>query len=497
MASSEAEELADLLTEARARTMILIGGLTDEQLMGPRLEIVNPFRWEAGHVAWFHEYFALRKLDPDFAPLIADSDDLYDSSTVAHETRWLMPLPDRAGTYAYMARVHAAMLARLEREPLNDRARYLFRLALLHEDMHGESFASMRQTLGYPTPKIAGPAPHDADAGLHPGDAAVPGGIFRLGRERGGEGRQDKRPGADNAAGSLGLGACAPCEPFVFDNEKWAHDISIEPFHIARAPVTNAEFRAFVEDNSYLRRELWSEDGWAWRTLAIAEHPVYWLRDGSDRALGARKPAGGWRVRVFDRETELRPHHPVMCVNWHEAEAYCRWAKRRLPTEAEWEAAAAGERPAPMIGPPFRAAGEADAAGRLARRKRKYPWGDAAPDLPSPAEAGFAKAGQARANLDGHALGPVDVAACASGDSAFGCRQMIGNVWEWTASDFLPYPGFAPDDYADYSEPWFGTRKVLRGGAWATRGRLITPTYRNFFAPERRDVFAGFRTCAP
>ena len=433
MTGSEAEELADLLTEARARTMALIGGLSDEQLMGPRLDIVNPFRWEAGHVAWFHEYFALRKLDPDFAPLIPDSDGLYNSSTVAHETRWLLPLPDRNGTHAYMARVHAAMLARLAREPLNARARYLFRLTLLHEDMHGESFTYMRQTLGYPAPAVAGAPPTDSDAGPHPGDAAVPGGIFRLGSE--------------------------PNTPFVFDNEKWAHEITLAPFRIKRAPVTNAEFGAFVEDNGYLRRELWSEAGWAWRTLAIAEHPVYWTPDGKR----------GWRVRVFDRETELRPHHPVIHVNWHEAEAYCRWAKRRLPTEAEWEAAAAGE---------------ADAAGGTARRKRKYPWGDAPPE-------------PARANLDGHALGPVDVAACAPGDSAFGCRQMIGNVWEWTASDFRPYPGFAPDDYTDYSEPWFGTRKVLRGGAWATRARLITCTYRNFFEPERRDVFAGFRTCAP
>ena len=433
MAGSEAEALDKELTEAHARTLALIGGLSDEQLMGPRLEIVNPFRWEAGHVAWFHEYFALRKLDPDFAPLIPDSDGLYNSSTVAHESRWLLPLPDRNGTLAYMARVRDALRARLAREPLSDRARYLFRLTLLHEDMHGEAFTYMRQTLGYAAPKIEGPAPADPDSGPYPGDADIPGGTFRLGGES--------------------------SDPFVFDNEKWAHEVTLAPFRIARAPVTNAEFRAFVEDGGYRRSELWSTDGWVWRTVEIAEHPVYWRRDGQRN----------WRVRTFDRDAELHPHRPVMHVNWYEADAYCRWARRRLPTEAEWEAAASGE---------------PDAGGRLSLRKRKYPWGDTAPD-------------SIRANLDGHALGPIDVAACAPGDSAFGCRQMIGNVWEWTASDFLPYPGFTPDDYADYSEPWFGTRKVLRGGAWTTRGRLITSTYRNFFTPERRDVFAGFRTSAP
>jgi iron(II)-dependent oxidoreductase len=431
MAGAETAKLADLLAEAHARTRALIDRLSDVQLMGPRLDIVNPFRWEAGHVAWFHEYFALRGLDPAHRAAVAGADELYNSSTVPHETRWLLPLPDRDGTLAYMARVLDAMRARLAKGPLDDRVRYLFRLTLMHEDMHGEAFTYMRQTLAYPAPVIGGPASEDANAGPLPGDVAVPGGVFRLGSER--------------------------SEPFVFDNEKWAHEVRIEPFRIARAPVTNTEFAAFVADGGYRRRELWSENGWAWRTLAIAEHPVYWIRDGR-----------AWRVRAFDHETELRPHRPVCHVNWHEAEAYCRWADRRLPTEAEWEAAAAGTA----------------AGGALAPGKRKYPWGDAPPD-------------PARANLDGHALGPVDVAACPAGDSAFGCRQMLGNVWEWTASDFNPYPGFSPDDYADYSQPWFGgAHKVLRGGAWATRGRLANCTYRNFFIPGRRDVFAGFRTCA-
>ncbi|MBM3950276.1 MAG: ergothioneine biosynthesis protein EgtB [Rhodospirillales bacterium] len=430
MADAEAEKLAGLLAEAHARTLALIDGLSDVQLMGPRLDIVNPFRWEAGHIAWFHEYFALRGLDPAHRPAIAGADALYNSSTVPHDARWILPLPDRNGTVAYMTSVLDAMRARLAQGPLDDRVRYLFRLTLMHEDMHGEAFTYMRQTLAYPAPAIAGKAPENAEAGPHPGDVAVPGGIFRLGSE--------------------------PGTPFVFDNEKWAHEVRIEPFRIARAPVTNAEFQAFVADNGYQRRELWSEDGWAWRTLAIAEHPIYWIRDGD-----------GWRVRTFDREAELRPHRPVYHVNWHEAEAYCRWANRRLPTEAEWEAAAAGT----------------PVGGTLAPGKRKYPWGEAGPD-------------PARANLDGYALGPVDVAACPAGDSAFGCRQMIGNVWEWTASDFEPYPGFSPDIYADYSQPWFGgTHKVLRGGAWATPGRLANCAYRNFFVPERRDVFAGFRTC--
>jgi iron(II)-dependent oxidoreductase len=129
-----------------------------------------------------------------------------------------------------------------------------------------------------------------------------------------------------------------------------------------------------------------------------------------------------------------------------------------LPTEAEWEVVAA-------------------ASGR------RYPWGEEPPD-------------PLRANLDGRASGPVEVSAFAAGDSAFGCRQMLGNVWEWTASDFLPYPDFVVDPYKEYSVPWFGTHKVLRGGSWITRGRLIRNTWRNFYQPQRRDMYAGFRTCA-
>jgi iron(II)-dependent oxidoreductase len=165
----------------------------------------------------------------------------------------------------------------------------------------------------------------------------------------------------------------------------------------------------------------------------------------------------------------LRDHLPVIHVNWFEAEAYCNWTGRRLPTEAEWEMAAAAEQVEPDKS--------------LTESKRTFPWGY---DPPTPEHA----------NLDWRQSYCVEVDAFAAGDSFFGCRQMIGNVWEWTASDFLAYPGFVLDPYKEYSEPWFGTHKVLRGGCWTTRSRLIRNTWRNFYMPDRRDVWAGFRTCA-
>ena len=160
----------------------------------------------------------------------------------------------------------------------------------------------------------------------------------------------------------------------------------------------------------------------------------------------------------------------MLHVNWYEAEAYCRWANRRLPTELEWEVAASASRQS-----------EGDI---LSAEKRRFPWGA---DIPSPE----------RANLEWQSMGAIDVHALPAGESAFGCRQMMGNVWEWTADDFLPYPGFVADPYKEYSQPWFGDRKALRGGCWVTRARMLRNTWRNFYQPDRRDVWCGFRTCAP
>jgi iron(II)-dependent oxidoreductase len=405
----------------------LIADLSDEQLLGPRLSIVNPLLWEIGHVAWFQEKWVLRHANGR-PPLRPDADALYDSAAVAHDTRWDLPLPPRAETLRYLAGVEEQVLGRLAAGPSAGEV-YFTLLSVFHEDMHAEAFTYTRQTLAYPAPDLpAGPAAGTAGGdAAWPGDVSVPGGTFRLGAE----------PGAG----------------FVFDNEKWAHPVELRPVAIARAPVTQAEFADFVDDGGYRRQDLWGTEGWAWRQEAGAEQPVYW-----------RRGAGGWQRRDFDRWQPLEPHRPVVHVNWYEAEAYCRWAGRRLPTEAEWEAAAS--RP--------------NGAGP----KLPYPWGAGEP-------------APERANLDGRALGCVGAAAHPAGDSPWGCRQLIGNVWEWTADPFLPYPGFVPDPYKEYSAPWFGDHKVLRGGCWATRARLLRNTWRNFYRPQRRDVFAGFRTCAP
>lgn len=422
-------QLTSELRETRARTLRLTEGLTADQLMGPKLDIVNPMLWEIGHVGWFHEFWTLRQTHGE-PPRIDRADNLWDSSTVAHDTRWELALPDRDGTCAYLADVLARQCDHLCGSSFPDHGRYFYELAIRHEDMHVEALTYMRQTLAYPAPTDL--ASRAAPTGSLAGDVEVPGGTWLLG--------------------------ATDHEGFVFDNEKWAHPVELNPFRIARAPVTNREFAAFVEEGGYRRREFWSTAGWRWREQTGAERPVYWQA----------KVDGMWIWRRYNRTEAVARDAPVVFVNWYEAEAWCRFAKRRLPSEAEWEAAALGE---PTAG-----------GRRLAAGKRRWPWGSA---TPTPRHA----------NLDSAFAVPLDVAACADGDSAFGCRQMAGNVWEWTASDFVPFPGFVPDPYRDYSQPWFGTRKVLRGGSWATSARLARATYRNFFTPDRNDVFAGFRTC--
>jgi iron(II)-dependent oxidoreductase len=288
--------------------------------------------------------------------------------------------------------------------------------------MHAEAFHYMRQTLRYPEPALERHASIDIVGAPADGDAAVSGGVFRLGAE--------------------------PGTGFVFDNEKWAHEVEVPPFQISRRPVINEEFAQFAREGGYERREFWSDDGWKWKERSLANSPRYWA-----------KQDGLWLERRFDRLQPLVPDLPVMHVNWHEAQAYCRYAKRRLPAEAEWELAAC----------------------HLGKVKPRFPWGDALPDA-------------TRANLD--TGGRMPAGALPDSDSETGCRQMIGNVWEWTESVFQPYPGFVCDPYQDYSSPWFGTHRVLRGGSFATTARLIRNTWRNFFTPERNDIFAGFRTCA-
>ena len=357
------DTLSSDLVASRDHFAHITAGLAGERLLGPQLAIVNPPLWEIGHVGWFQEHWCLRD-GRHGEKLLPNADALYDSSNVPHDTRWHLPLPSIAETRSYLARVLERTLERLAREPDNERLRYFVRLSTLHEDMHAEALHYTHQTLGYPNPQFgdgartnSGSVP-EFKSGTEP-DLFFDGGRFRLGAERG-----EQR--------------------FVFDNEKWAHDVDVQPFSISPRAVSNAQYQAYVD--------------------AGGRAPRYW-----------KKLDGAWRERRFDHWRALDPRAPVRHVSWNEAQDYCRWAKRRLPTEAEWQIASSA-----------------------------MEW---------------------------------------------------GRVWEWTADTFAPFPGFSADPYADYSQPWFHTHKVLKGASFATPRRLVHAAFRNFYVPERADIFAGFRTC--
>ena len=343
------------LVASREHCLRVTAGLDGERLLGPKLAIVNPPLWEIGHVGWFKEHWCLRwRGDGTLADsILPGADALYDSSNVAHDTRWDLPLPTLAATCAYLASVLERVLERIRREPENESLRYFVRLCTLHEDMHSEAFHYTHQTLEYEEPVFS------EEMVFETKDIEIKGGSIRLGSERDGK-------------------------SFVFDNEKWAHDVEVAPFCIASAPVTNAQYLEFVE--------------------AGGKAPRYW-----------KKVGGTWMERRFSEWVALKGEAPVRHVDWNEAQAWCRWAKRRLPTEAEWQFS-----------------------------NEKLSW---------------------------------------------------GAVWEWTSGTFDPFPGFSADPYADYSQPWFGTHKVLKGASFATPRRLVRPAFRNFYLPGRGDVFAGFRTC--
>ena len=322
------------LIDARARATRATSDLEGERLLGPKLRIVNPPLWEIGHVAWFQEHWCLRwRADGSLGEsILPGADALYDSSAVAHDTRWDLPLPDLKATRAYGESVLDRVRERLAREPESAFLQYFVRLATFHEDMHAEAFHYSRQTLGYSEPVLE----VSLTKIIEEEDLQISGGTFLLGAK--------------------------PGDGFVFDNEKWAHEVEIAAFRIARVVVTNAQYLSFVD--------------------AGGKAPRYW-----------REEDGHWLQRRFDRWLPLAVDEPVRHVSWDEAKAYCVWAKRRLPTEAEWE--------------------------------------------------------------------------CASSSLAY------GQVWEWTASTFAPYPGFVVDPYKEYSQPWFDTHKVLRGASFSTPARLI------------------------
>jgi iron(II)-dependent oxidoreductase len=425
---------ARLLGDARARTAELVAPLDDDALTRQWSSLMSPIVWDLGHIANFEEQWIRRAHLADRRRDDADRtrDHLYDAVAHARAARAHLPLLDRAGTEAYLADVRTQTLREIGRSGFSAgeallRDAFVHAMLAQHEAQHTETILQTIQiaSVDYePARRETAPA---ARTRLDESwQAFIPAGRFIMGTD-------DRM--------------------LAYDNERPAHEVDLPAFRIDLAPVTNRAYLRFVDDGGYRRSELWDAEGRSWLATARAEHPAGWLR-GRD---------GAWLERAFGRVQPLLLDQAVVHVCWHEARAFARWAGKRLPTEAEWEKAAAWD---------------------LERRvPRRYPWGDAAPSAE-------------HANLDQRCFAPAAVGAYPKGTSYFGCHQMLGCVWEWTATDFAPYPGFEAFPYPEYSAIHFGRGyKVLRGGSWATQAIVARNTFRNWDLPERRQIFAGFR-CA-
>lgn len=424
------EEIAARLQQTRARTFELIAPLSDEDLHRQHDPLMSPIIWDLGHIAHFEELWLVRNLDGPMQ--FGEMPGTYNPFEHPRKVRGTLQLPSLAECREIMDEIRDRVLRRLAESDLTNagenallRDGYVYNMVLQHEQQHNETILQtlqLKQGMPYRAPrKYFPPAPRAAAAARRGGMVRFPGGRVVIGTQ-------------DRSA--------------AYDNERPAHERDIAPFSIDIFPVTNAEYLEFMRAGGYTTRALWSDAGWTWLEDARADSPKYWMRDGDD-----------WCVRSMDRVESVRPDVPVSHVCYHEAEAFARFAGKRLPTEFEWEAAAR--------------------------------WNPATKSVTEPAAPT-----PATANVDQLAFGTAPVGSYAANWSPLGCYGMLGDVWEWTSSDFLPYPGYEMFPYAEYSEVFFGNDyKVLRGASWATRPDVARTTFRNWDYPIRRQIFSGIR-CA-
>ncbi|MGH9127268.1 MAG: ergothioneine biosynthesis protein EgtB [Acidimicrobiales bacterium] len=424
MTDSTVKEAAAAALEAgRRRSLDLLAPLDDAALTTQHSPIMSPLVWDLAHIGNYEDLWLVRAAghQPGVAP---ELDDIYDAFRHARADRPSLALlgPAEAGRYLAEVRSRALdVLEGLELDPAVPLVANAFVVGLVvqHEHQHDETMLATLQLMRGDGYRPEAPLPPPGERRSLPEEVLVPGGAFEMGTDD---------------------------EPWAYDNERPGHEVDLPAFWIDRWPVTNEAFAAFIEDGGYQRPLFWSEEGWDHRSAAGVQAPQYWWRQ-----------RGTWyRVR-FGWVEELPPQEPVQHVSWYEADAYARWAGKRLPTEPEWEKAA-----------------------------RWRPEGaDPGPLHPGP-----------DANLGGRHFRPAEVGAYPGSSAPCGAEQMFGDVWEWTSSDFLPYPGFASFPYREYSEVFFGPKyKVLRGGSWATDPAAVRATFRNWDLPIRRQIFAGLR-CA-
>jgi iron(II)-dependent oxidoreductase len=418
------EHVATTLTRGRERTTALTAVEPDE-LTAQHSTLMSPLVWDYAHIGNQEELWLVRDVGGR-DPVRQDIDQLYDAFLNTRASRAALPLLDPTEARDYVRTVREKVLEVLEGSPLGGRplveGGFAFGMVAQHEQQHAETMLATHQ-LRAGAAVLHAPRPPAARTRLAP-EVVVPAGEFVMGTST---------------------------EPWALDNERPAHSRHVDGFAIDTAPVTNGRWLQFLLDGGYDRPELWTTRGWAHRVGAGLTAPQFWQLDGD-----------AWSRRAFGVLEPLVDEEPVVHVCFHEAQAYARWAGRRLPTEVEWEKAARHD---PATG-----------------RSRRWPWGDEDPTAE-------------HANLGQRHLRPAPVGAYPAGASALGVHQLAGDVWEWCDSGFTPHPGFEVFPYEEYSKVFFGgDYAMLRGGSFGTDEVAARGTFRNWDHPVRRQIFAGLRT---
>jgi ergothioneine biosynthesis protein EgtB len=450
LSKTYAGALSELYRTVRARTMRIVAPLEIEDYVIQTADFMSPPRWHIGHTSWFFETL-LQSYLPGYQPYSEDFLFYFNSyyegfgARIERAKRGTKSRPTVQATLKYRRHIDDLMIEFLEQlsdHPQADKVRLLVRLGLEHEMQHQELLVYDIKHLLCDLYKPEMKPPPAASQTVE-GMAEIEGGLLWLGY-------------GEEVSGKpiYSLGEKPDGVPvFAFDNEKPAHQVFLQDFAIDRAPVSNGEFLRFLRAGGYRDYRWWFSEAWEVVTKEQWQAPLYWeVHDGQ------------WLIRGFDglHPAESKADEPVSHVSYYEASAYSKWAGKRLPTEAEWEKAACFEL----------------TSGRI----RVFPWGN------DPAD-------QLRANLlESDLWGTASVGAFPGGRSPYGCQQMIGDVWEWTSSDYVPYPGFQ-SEFDEYNDKWFVNQKVLRGGSYATPQLHIRSTYRNFFHAHERWMISGFR-CA-
>lgn len=422
------QDIRARLDEARRRTREIISTVDDVDLYRQQNRLMSPIAWDLGHIGNFEELWGIRSL-PGSSELFPALDRMYDAVRNPRSTRAELPLPERGDLLRYLDAIRSGLYDADEASAGSDHPLlqddFVYHMLHQHELQHQETILQTLQLkLGAPyVPGFPLRALPQGDPKLVGTFVDLPGGTFSM--------------GTDQFSGA-------------YDNERPETIVSVEPFSLGTVPVTNGEFRNFVEEGGYSTRNLWDDEGWDFILEHGIDSPMYWERVD-----------GVWTERVLNRTTELDPLLPVCHVCWHEAVAYARFAGGRLPSESEWE---------------FAARFDLRSGASL-----RFPWGDR-------------EWTSELANLDLAGAGRAPVGAYPEGVSPLGIHQMIGDVWEWTSSSFEPYAGFTAFPYDEYSKIFFGPDyRVLRGGSWATAPGAIRATFRNWDYPIRRQIFSGIR----